>query len=251
MINLLRSGFIGWREEDILNLALFRKKNSIWDMICINPEYKIIKEMLFEIIKLSSASVFSFFFKVISSRYHKSFQDYIFCNEVIDIKFQNIKILLEAASKFDSAYSFLGKEQFIDWLRENDYCYDPEFGNNSVKLTTVHSAKGLESSIVILADAFESEETSNDQVFCIKDDVFCSFGMQYDDRKINELKDDYKKRKQKESARLLYVAMTRSRDELYIVDHSEVKKRNNWSKMISETLKNKKQKELEFYIEKS
>jgi ATP-dependent helicase/nuclease subunit A len=241
MINLLRSGFIGWREEDILNLALPRKKNSIWDMICINREYQTTKEMLFEIIKLSSASVFSFFFKVISNRYHKSVQDYIFCNEVLDIKFQNIKILLEAASKFDSAYSFLGKEQFIDWLRENDYCYDPQFGNNSVKLTTVHSAKGLESSIVILADGFESEETGNDQVFCIKDDIFCSFGMQYDDRKINELKDDYKKRKQKESARLLYVAMTRSRDELYIVDHGEVRKSNNWSKMISEKLKNKKQ----------
>ncbi len=91
-----------------------------------------------------------------------------------------------------------------------------------VRIMTVHGAKGLEANIVILADTCGNKSASPVPVFFLDDNsgapaipawaVKGTGGL----RPIADAKDAIKAGEQREQGRLLYVAMTRARDRLYI-----------------------------------
>jgi len=91
-----------------------------------------------------------------------------------------------------------------------------------VRIMTVHGAKGLEANIVILADTCGTKGAASAPLFFLDDNseapkipvwaVKGTGGL----RPIAEAKDEIKAGEQREQGRLLYVAMTRARDRLYI-----------------------------------
>jgi ATP-dependent helicase/nuclease subunit A len=121
-------------------------------------------------------------------------------------------------------------EGFVRFLRDQEAAGAKEVeavaeeeGAEAVRLLTVHSAKGLEFKVVVLADAGRNPPSpSPDEILCLPDG---RFGFRFVDPATGERSEafDYDEVKQAESAaeqaegrRLLYVAMTRAIDRLIV-----------------------------------
>ena len=112
-----------------------------------------------------------------------------------------------------------------------------------VRIMTVHGAKGLEADIVILADTCGNKSASSAPIYFLKDGseapeipvwaVKGTGGLQ----PIADAKDAIKAADRREMGRLLYVAMTRARDRLYIAGfHNGSLPAGSWYETIQSAL---------------
>ncbi|MEO0550624.1 MAG: double-strand break repair helicase AddA [Pseudomonadota bacterium] len=86
-----------------------------------------------------------------------------------------------------------------------------------VRVMTVHGAKGLQAPVVILPDTISATRKADDAVFIAKDGTpIYSPSAQTDDQTASALRDAKSLALERESRRLLYVAMTRAQDRLII-----------------------------------
>jgi ATP-dependent helicase/nuclease subunit A len=111
-------------------------------------------------------------------------------------------------------------EGFLHWLARGDaeIKRDMERGRNEVRVMTVHGAKGLEADIVILPDTAgvpqapgrhgELLYTTNGPVFAVANEIA--------PQAVLDAKEALKIERRREHRRLLYVALTRARDRLYV-----------------------------------
>ena len=114
--------------------------------------------------------------------------------------------------------------EFVSFARKSasEVKRETDQAAREVRIMTVHGAKGLEANIVILADTCGTKSASPVPVYFLDDDsgapaipvwaVKGTGGL----RPIANAKDTIKAGDQREQGRLLYVAMTRARDRLYI-----------------------------------
>tara|TARA_B100000686_G_scaffold355201_1_gene471008 strand:- start:4255 stop:6744 length:2490 start_codon:yes stop_codon:yes gene_type:complete len=137
---------------------------------------------------------------------------------------------------------------FIHWLETNvvTTTREPVHNNhNAVKILTVHGAKGLESPIVFLPDTVQKGR-SNNPLFWPHLETFPIWipNATLLDPLTREWALERKKREVEEYHRLLYVAMTRARDQLYICGWSETSNvaEDCWHNMVRHTLENVAQK---------
>ncbi|MBR1777197.1 MAG: UvrD-helicase domain-containing protein [Alphaproteobacteria bacterium] len=130
-------------------------------------------------------------------------------------------------------------QSFLSSLRQNDVEIkrDPEqSGLNAVRIMTVHAAKGLQAPIVFLPDTrqlkFFSPKTfwpknGNDEMF------FWAPSAQWRTDLISEEIERLKEKNQREYNRLLYVALTRAADRLYITGWDTSRNaKNNWYDLV-------------------
>jgi ATP-dependent helicase/nuclease subunit A len=160
-------------------------------------------------------------------------------------------ILLDQAMEFEAqeGRSITG---FIHWFSNSETSVKRELDQeqNQVRLMTVHGAKGLEANIVIMPDAhlaaagrgtslLESPQATTGEI------VFPLLNIATDVKVdlLNSWKDHSKFLNVAEKKRLLYVAMTRARDELYIggIQPGSLKKKrelddDSWYALVSDAL---------------
>jgi ATP-dependent helicase/nuclease subunit A len=100
---------------------------------------------------------------------------------------------------------------------------------------TVHGAKGLEAEIVILADAADMPKKDQTGLFLADNDlpVWSPRKLVQSDL-INRLKDGKNQRALEEHKRLLYVALTRAKDELYIAASLTAEESDNGRSRLNE-----------------
>ncbi len=108
---------------------------------------------------------------------------------------------------------------FAAWFQASETTLKREMekAGNQVRLMTVHGAKGLESEIVIMPDA--ADPITNEKVNLVQAHnglPIWAISNLAPAPLIDELKENRNRLALEEHARLLYVAMTRARDELYI-----------------------------------
>ncbi|EEH12578.1 3'-5' exonuclease, partial [Wolbachia endosymbiont of Muscidifurax uniraptor] len=123
-------------------------------------------------------------------------------------------------------------QAFVQWIKENN----PEIKNdmqserNAVRIMTIHKSKGLQAPIVFLVDTNTVPRNSESIIFdgtevpfwCGKNNnAYC------DQVKREKKLEDYN-----EYLRLLYVALTRAEDELYILSKEPVQK-GSWYDLIT------------------
>ncbi len=139
---------------------------------------------------------------------------------------------------------------FLRWFEATDTVLKREMekGSGVVRMMTVHGAKGLEAPIVILADAafLPKSNTSLPSVIQTPSDGITSglpIWLVSDAKPHVEILETWKQNaeqlQQAESMRLLYVAMTRAADELYITGVAPKKgevKDNSWWRTITDVL---------------
>lgn len=145
----------------------------------------------------------------------------------------NLKVLYDYARSYESGaykglYNFIN---FINSIIDKKTSFDDRRAGQSsdaVKILTCHLSKGLEYPIVFLAGAkspFSSQDVREKLVF--SDDMGISFrlrtpsGLAVVESPIHDLTCNYILRKQhEEELRVLYVALTRAREQLYVVGTS-------------------------------
>ena len=151
--------------------------------------------------------------------------------EEISKKFgENIKSLRESQHKkiLEFEKQLLGdKEVFLNWLQYNSNINVNNNNSEGVKIMTVHAAKGLQAPIIILADAGDSENMPHENFFWHNEKLIIPNVNEYKNHTIKEIINQRKVKLKQESLRLLYVAMTRAEDELYIFGESGNKK-DSW-----------------------
>jgi ATP-dependent helicase/nuclease subunit A len=119
---------------------------------------------------------------------------------------------------------------FVDAFDKSDVeiTRDPEGARNEVRVLTVHGAKGLQAPIVILADANRAQET-REPVLLLREKAGTALPVfaGNKDTRVGPVADAYDAEDalaEQEYWRLLYVALTRAEDELFVVGHKTGKK---------------------------
>jgi ATP-dependent helicase/nuclease subunit A len=119
-------------------------------------------------------------------------------------------------------------EGFLHWLSaaNDEIKRDMEHGKNEVRIMTVHGAKGLEAGVVFLPDTCAMPETRNDAgILMLKasagpgdaiDVPVWRVSKDLETAPLAAAREHERALKGQESNRLLYVAMTRARDRLYV-----------------------------------
>ena len=123
---------------------------------------------------------------------------------------------------------------FLGWLEEAaaNLKRDMEQGAGEVRVMTVHGAKGLEAPIVFLPDTCKKPDGGKTSKIIVDDDadglpvwhIKSDFEVAY----TKQLKDADQNAMQQEYNRLLYVAMTRARDRLYVCGFLKSRKKDDW-----------------------
>ncbi len=221
LANALKSPLFNFTEDDLFNIAYDRKEHSLWERI---QDYSVvIYSELNYLINLSRIESPLALFTHILRTGKKKFAARLGleCFEVLD-EFMNLVLQFENPSL----------QAFVQWIKENN----PEIKNdmqserNAVRIMTIHKSKGLQAPIVFLVDT-NTVPRSNESI------IFDGMEVPFWCGKNNNAYCDQVKREKKledynEYLRLLYVALTRAEDELYILSKEPVQK-GSWYDLIT------------------
>ena len=209
LAGLLRSPIIGITEQELFDIAFQRKDKSLFHALqSKSPEhYEYLNSLLNEDFQLSQ--IYS---KVLEQdgRLQSFLERFGKTASIVINSF--IELVLEYEQ--DNIQSI---PKFIRWFENTKPEIKNEFAtqNNEIQIMTVHAAKGLQAPIVFLADATPYQERNTDNIFW-DDDGSIYFSTGNDNDKIKQVKETQKQKDYQENIRLLYVAITRAEDELYV-----------------------------------
>lgn len=225
---ILKSPFIGLSEEALYNLAIDRAGASLWQSVQTRAEDTLVSYLRF-ILKigkdLSPYEFFSRFLQTACPADSLSAKRALLERLGLDA-LEAVDEFLNAALSFENdpapslqKFVHTQRSQITEIKREQDAT------NNAVRIMTVHGAKGLQAPIVILPDTTASSSTHAPNtsekrilwpsqtgdpypLWSPRKDTDCALYTQGMARMNERLDAEYR--------RLLYVAMTRAEDRLYI-----------------------------------
>ncbi len=142
-------------------------------------------------------------------------------------------------------------EGFVQWITSSDTQIrrDMEHGKNEVRIMTVHGAKGLEAGVVFLPDTCTVPEGRMDpkvMALNVEDRTGAPvalpcwrMGAAFETQPIADARAGWRTRVMEENNRLLYVAMTRAKDRLYVCgyDGKRARPAGCWYDLITRALK--------------
>jgi ATP-dependent helicase/nuclease subunit A len=206
---LLQGEPFNYTEEELFDLA-YQREGTLWERV--REVIPLLNHIRHKAQELDVESFLYYYFNKIyltNPKEQEVFLDYFF-----------------AYSHHSLTTSY---QDFLLWLEKtitekNKKVYD----NESVRITTIHSAKGLEAPLVILADAALSDNTSLKRFAQVGPLILLK------SKATASLIEEEEKREARERLRLLYVAMTRAQYELHIFGNNN--KDNSWFSKLSSFL---------------
>ncbi len=136
-------------------------------------------------------------------------------------------------------------EGFLHWLSagEPEIKRDLEQAHGAVRLMTVHGAKGLEAPVVILPDTLQLPRGSEDLLWVADEGAAPPLAVwpvksDYDLPRLGTARAAARLAQEQEYRRLLYVALTRARDRLYLCGWETRRKapEGNWYQLVGAAL---------------
>ncbi|XP_066251541.1 ATP-dependent helicase/nuclease subunit A-like [Euwallacea similis] len=221
LANALKSPLFNFTEDDLFNIAYDRKEQSLWERF--QDYHGVIYSELNYLINLSRIESPLALFTHILRTGKKKFAARLGleCFEVLD-EFMNLVLQFENPSL----------QAFVQWIKENN----PEIKNdmqserNAVRIMTIHKSKGLQAPIVFLVDTNTVPRNSESIIFDGTEAPFwCG---KNNNAYCDQVKREKKLEDYNEYLRLLYVALTRAEDELYILSKEPVQK-GSWYDLIT------------------
>ncbi len=111
-------------------------------------------------------------------------------------------------------------QTFLHWLEASrtEIKRDMEHGQPAVRVMTVHGAKGLQAPVVLLPDTTQAPIGPKGLLWPPRGNGLpvWSLGKEYEVPFVAEAREVWQRRQEEEYRRLLYVAMTRAQDQLYV-----------------------------------
>jgi len=215
---VLKSPFIGLNDDDLFVLSN-QRTSSLWDSL---------KEQVKKSNKFKKATEF---LKIILETSHQSppYEFYLFILNQFEGRRNLLKRLgPDAADPIDEflnlcltyeedhTISLIG---FLSWLKssETQIKRDLDRGQNQVRVMTVHGAKGLQANIVFLPDTCNTPTIRPDSRFYWDNSLFIWPILKDNEEAVcNKLSEKQKLEVLKEYRRLLYVAITRAEESVYV-----------------------------------
>ncbi len=252
LAEVLKSPIFGFDDDDLMALAPNRKLKTLWKMLLDNGPKNTRFNDAAETLKrwrkqADFAPPYEFFARLFD---RDKVRDKLLARLGPDAS-DALDEFIDLALAFDEQEppSLSG---FLSWIRaeSHEVKRDLEMGRNEVRVMTVHGAKGLEAPIVFLPDTCAKpasqkatpvismpnidrpQSTAAPFVWAIKGATKLPA--------IREVKTSGVAAETEESNRLLYVAMTRARDRLYIAGFERPRDKiadNSWYQLIDCALK--------------
>jgi len=230
---LLKSPIIGVTEQELLNLSYNRDQNLFHRVVgSTGGFYGKYLNSIIEAYK-ESLSVTDFYIRCLYEHGILNKLTDEFGTHVLDV-IHNFALVTEEFDKknFGGLYRFISYIENQEFEKQSKILMDEE----SIKIVTAHGAKGLESEIVILADAGYSEHMRRDSI------VWDQWDQDYSLNRTNSVVMDtavkhHRKEVMKEDMRLLYVAMTRAKRELYVVGNKDTSSNaSSWYNVVRQSM---------------
>lgn len=264
---VLKSPFLGWDEDELFSLA-YGRKGSLWAELQYfdrdrlraledaPPDFVIVSQGKRDAAKAYLSGLINHarnlgVYEFLSAILHQA------CPADAQSGMRALKARLgvDALDPVDellnAALGFVRKntdnlQMFIDWLEQQYITIKREMeeGGRQVRIMTVHGSKGLQAPIVIMPDTIDSIGGGKDSLLLWpdktgldvpiwapkKDDAVTAYGSF-----IEKCKDQ----NEEERYRLLYVAMTRAADRLYIAGYmgNKRKKEGAWYEIIENSMR--------------
>ena len=216
---LLRSPLIGFSEDELYALSVGRE-GTLWQALSAARADD-----------LSSAAAYNFLSDALSRADYAPPHE--FYAAVLATPGMRRRLLArlgaEAADAIDEflsltlSYEALNTpslEGFLHWIEhgEAEVKRDMERARDEVRVMTVHGSKGLEADIVILPDTASQPggERNRGDILYTEDGPVFPVKNEIAPERVRKAKQEAEKKAREEHRRLLYVALTRARDRLYV-----------------------------------
>ncbi|MDD6919785.1 MAG: UvrD-helicase domain-containing protein [Eubacteriales bacterium] len=256
LLTVARSELFSFDDEEIAKIKLSNKKESFYHAFINYSGDKIVERK----IKNLKDKLKSYSYMLLNLNLYEFAEmifedcgllDYLSARDTGITRINNVETIIRMMKDYDETNDN-GLYGFLDYLdeitNENAENFEPlsELSemDNVVRLMTIHSSKGLEFPVVILAEAHRKfSRTSIDSVYAFDENYFLGLNVLKEDMQvkfpsirkqlINKIINNAERQ---EEMRLLYVALTRAEERIYVVGNylpeQLVKKLNKLEKDI-------------------
>jgi len=209
----LKSPIFDFNEEDLFALAYNRGEKTLWQCLSQSPKFADSYELLTEMrAKADFVPPFEFYSHLLDTKGMRR----RFIGRMGEEYADPIDEFMQQALLYERSHP-PSLQGFIHWLvaSNSEIKRDMEQAKNAVRIMTVHGSKGLQSKIVILPDTVEIPRESGSLLY-LDNIPLRSLSAKKDDKICRELRHYEREEMLSEYRRLLYVALTRAEDRLYI-----------------------------------
>ncbi len=244
LAGLLKSPLYGIDDETLFTLCHGRGKNHVWSRVkTYNGEHAGVhrakKELAELLSKADYITPYALFAELLYGRGGRERMMARMGDEVID----PLSVFLSETMRYEQLHA-PSLQGFLHWIccSDSEIKRDMEQGINAVRIMTVHGSKGLQAPIVILPDT--TREPQNRDSILVAPSIteqehplfFLASSQDANCQRITTMKDKQKADLEAEYHRLLYVALTRAEEELYICGYEGKKtsNKNHWYQLIHE-----------------
>lgn len=236
LATILKTPFIGLDEDSLMQLGLSRvhHKTTLWSVLRNSEDHKDIIAYLDMLRRYARENrAYDFFAKLIYTPCPADNQHYPtglsaltarLGEEILDPLYEFLSLCLDFEQNHGSHL-----QKFVHWFEDEQDSVKREAEGDEIdqiRIMTAHGSKGLQAPIIFLADAYSYKKESgrNRSVLFWEPDPHNPFVQiptyvprnEFQNTRSENLKEAIKKRDDEEYRRLLYVALTRAEDRLYI-----------------------------------
>ena len=234
---VLKSPLFGLDDDDLFKLCYGRGQASVWTRLGDMPAYVEVYKKLQTLLNMADYvrpfELYSYVLDVMQGR--KKFRERM-GDEVDDGLDEFVNLTLSFEQEHIPTL-----QTFVQWIEQDEVEVKRELEQNhqdAVRIMTVHGSKGLQAPIVILPDMVRQVNVKKGMGM-LWDDVFY-YPLSSADYEANclALKETERQDQDEEYRRLLYVALTRAEDRLYLCGYSQKKapQENCWYHLCSRNL---------------
>jgi ATP-dependent helicase/nuclease subunit A len=232
----LKSPLFQLGESELYELCHNRSKSHLFSRI--NELNTDINTKLKDILEWTELAPYSFFMRVLNTDNRREKMIAALGNQIIDPLEEFLTICLSYERTKPG-----GLREFIEWFIKggSEITRDVD-ASAGVRIVTVHSSKGLESPIVFLVDTVRNPRSASSvriaEPAAIDNKAFLWRGRAIESESFSAAINNRYKMQLAEYYRLLYVAMTRARDQLYIYgfDHHQTPPADAWHTQLTQVL---------------
>lgn len=214
LATVLKSPFVGLSEEALFELAYDRGQESLWKRLreCHKDIYDELTHLLAKVDKVPPSALFHDILEVQDGR-----------KKLVSRLGTEVNDLLDEFLSLTYSYEQLHTptlQGFLHWLETSNTVIKRDFDqqSNEIRIMTVHASKGLQAPIVFLPDTTQLPVPRHSILWSDTEPSFPLWPGKstYSNALFTSLKERMKKHEYAEYLRLLYVALTRAGDELYV-----------------------------------
>lgn len=241
LAEVLKSPLFNFNDDDLFKLCWNRKNANLWSRLKDFDEYRTTYEKLQYLFNqvdfMRPFELFNFVLTQMNGRHNFILRMGYEVEDALD-EFMNLVLNFEQEH-------IPSMQNFVEWISTHNCEVKREAKQNdtdAVRFMTAHGSKGLQARVVFLPDTTVSDQIKNGQKLLIDNDneiAYYPFNKDYYDEKCVDANQATAFKEAQERRRLLYVALTRAEDELYICGYANSEKKvspDSWYSLCRQIL---------------